>query len=407
MCKIIENKNLIINVFLVIISSTIIFAGIEIYLRSNYVISDLLSGYYPLGNDIGGASIHFEQYEYNIEMKYNNQGFREREFRKEIDVHRRILMLGDSFLEGQGVNVENRFSDLLQKDLNRFDSKKYEVINAGQIATNPISYFLNLMKFGIAMKPLMVMVFVFIGNDFMEGRNYGVPLYEINELLPNNARPWYMPYIGLLVKQWRTKEKILTKKIKINDFWSFYYKTKIDENFFLRMSNLDKKNYDKVVSTMPSKIVKNYLDGLLNPSFFLAALKTNDSYKGKYYNIKDVMNVSELLYEMKKVCMERDIVFHIGLIPSLYQVHSYKNEYISFLNNELHIGTGEINRLKELTQLQKEFEIDLRTKKISYTDFSKVLNENDYYLYDSHLNDNGHKKIKKELKNVVSVFILK
>lgn len=76
--------------------------------------------------------------EYSIKYKINGFGFRDNEFEvnKSTSVFR-IVVVGDSFVEGYGVELEDTFIKVLEKKLN-ISKKRYEVINAGVASYSPL-----------------------------------------------------------------------------------------------------------------------------------------------------------------------------------------------------------------------------------------------------------------------------
>ncbi|MDD5224879.1 MAG: SGNH/GDSL hydrolase family protein [bacterium] len=70
--------------------------------------------------------------EYSVHESINSQGLRgpEYDFLKPRDEYR-ILVLGDSYVEGYSVEFENTFTEVLKKYLNASGKRAFEVINAG------------------------------------------------------------------------------------------------------------------------------------------------------------------------------------------------------------------------------------------------------------------------------------
>jgi hypothetical protein len=85
--------------------------------------------------------------EYKTRYFINSYGFRDKEYSLvKSDSIYRIIILGDSFAEGYGVNIEDNFSEQLENKLNKkqLDSKykKYEVINGGIAGSSTILEYL-------------------------------------------------------------------------------------------------------------------------------------------------------------------------------------------------------------------------------------------------------------------------
>jgi len=94
--------------------------------------------------------------EYDVEFRINSIGLRDREI-DPVKQKYRILMLGDSFTEGTGVNINDTISKQLESMLVR-RGYNVEVINAGFIGYSPILEYLYLKHEGILLNPDMVIL---------------------------------------------------------------------------------------------------------------------------------------------------------------------------------------------------------------------------------------------------------
>jgi lysophospholipase L1-like esterase len=76
-----------------------------------------------------------------------------------------VLMLGDSFTFGVGVNFEQSFPGLLEQAWNG----RYRVVNAGVIGYGPIQYR-SILEYQLSrgMTPARVIVVTYLGNDFFD-----------------------------------------------------------------------------------------------------------------------------------------------------------------------------------------------------------------------------------------------
>jgi len=73
-----------------------------------------------------------------------------------------IMVIGDSFVEGCCADsVTNSFPDLLAR------GKEYEVLNFGVAGTDPLQYALIAEKYAASLKPDLVLVCVYFGNDIL------------------------------------------------------------------------------------------------------------------------------------------------------------------------------------------------------------------------------------------------
>lgn len=143
MCNL-KNENYIFGFFLALIGATLCLYSAELVLRWFMVLLPIPGCYSRAMTP--GMTIPFKQREFDLVVKYNRYGFRGAEFpivKKQGEL--RVLLLGDSMIEGQGVAEDRRVSDVLQKKLDKEAMfQKCAVINGAQIATNPDEYYRNL-----------------------------------------------------------------------------------------------------------------------------------------------------------------------------------------------------------------------------------------------------------------------
>ena len=114
--------------------------------------------------------------EWDVEYRINGLGLRDKEFSiKKQEGTYRILVLGDSFTEGYGVQASERFTSVLQEALKGEDGD-YEVINAGVASYSPLLEYLYLKEKGLALDPDMVILFYDFGDlrDDLEYENITV-----------------------------------------------------------------------------------------------------------------------------------------------------------------------------------------------------------------------------------------
>jgi hypothetical protein len=107
-----------------------------------------------------GAIGHYKTPEFDVIYKINSLGLRDREIALEKPSGtKRILMLGDSFTEGDGVEQHETFSSLLQRKLDSLSlPQQWEVINAGVGSYSPLLEYLYLVREGVKLKPDLVIL---------------------------------------------------------------------------------------------------------------------------------------------------------------------------------------------------------------------------------------------------------
>lgn len=121
--------------------------------------------YNILKNNISGKSDTLGGKIYHIES--NSKGLREDEFNKTPpeDTYR-ILVVGDSFTFGWGLKRSDRYTELLEKRLNKDYSQKYQIVNAGIPGWGLKDYYKFIEHRGLDYNPDMIVVGL-VGNDFI------------------------------------------------------------------------------------------------------------------------------------------------------------------------------------------------------------------------------------------------
>lgn len=123
---------------------------------SLYVIPDFITN--PEGMVVAGKDYWEQQHVY-----INEEGFRTKEISQISCSKRKLLFIGDSFTWGMSAEPFNdsSFCDLLAKDT------ALEVINAGIPVADPVQYAAVAVKYIPLIKPDMVFVMFYVGNDLM------------------------------------------------------------------------------------------------------------------------------------------------------------------------------------------------------------------------------------------------
>lgn len=94
----------------------------------------------------------------------NNDGYRDKEFAPKKPDEYLILVIGDSIVYGKGLLQFQRFSNVLEKNLNRI--KPTRVLNLGECGTNIYKHYLVDLKYRQLLNPDLVVI-AFYGNDLL------------------------------------------------------------------------------------------------------------------------------------------------------------------------------------------------------------------------------------------------
>lgn len=109
---------------------------------------------------IPGSFATTSDYDWRTTYRINSLGMRDKEYSAEKPENTfRILILGDSFTEGQGVDQDKVFAKILETGLQgKIKEKKIEVLNAGTFSYSPLLHYLYLKDRGLSLKPDLVIV---------------------------------------------------------------------------------------------------------------------------------------------------------------------------------------------------------------------------------------------------------
>jgi hypothetical protein len=135
--------------------------------------------------------------EYNVLYQINSYGLRDHEISTEKPPNTfRILMLGDSYTFGLGVNLEDTFSKKLVALLNQAGgSLHYEVVNGGCSSYSPILEYLFLLHRGLDLHPDLVLL-NYDFSDVQDDHKYGEVAEFDSKGVPTQVHPvdvqWYL-----------------------------------------------------------------------------------------------------------------------------------------------------------------------------------------------------------------------
>lgn len=106
-----------------------------------------------------------EEGEFKVRVRINSRGLRDVEHAAEKPPGvRRVLVLGDSFMEAMQVPLEATFARRLEQRLNA-DGRRVEVINAGVSGYGTAGEYLWFREYGRDYRPDLVLLAFYPGND--------------------------------------------------------------------------------------------------------------------------------------------------------------------------------------------------------------------------------------------------
>lgn len=256
--------------------------------------------------------------EFEVEYRVNSLGLRGEEFSEEKPRGEyRILFLGDSFIEGIGVDINQTLVQEVEKKLKQSTGRNVRAINAGVSAYSPLLEWLYLRDRGINLNPDLVVVNLFM-NDFNddrsnlqkahyneEGEITGVYV-ELKQHLPLRLTNYlegrsvsYYLFKKYERQLWKTKGKIVA-----------WFKRQPAPDYTKSGVEFEPGNSDQDLFAITREIPEEVFDGLFNPT-------------------------ADIILQMKRFLDENGIPMVLAIIPSGHQVAV--NQWIEG-RKELHIG---------------------------------------------------------------------
>ena len=113
-----------------------------------------------------GVAVPHRSAEFDYVFRTNSLGFRGREVAESKPAgHRRLVVLGDSFVAGVGVSDEAVFTERLADDL---APRRVDVVNLGRAGTSTIRELTLYKQIGRRFEPDVVLLVYYLGNDLAE-----------------------------------------------------------------------------------------------------------------------------------------------------------------------------------------------------------------------------------------------
>lgn len=303
-----------------------------------------------------------------INMNINSKGLRDSEYdyEKPPDVYR-ILVIGDSMTEGQGVRQEEIYSEVLEKRL----GKNYEVITAGVKAYGTAHELAFLKKEGLKYNPNLIII-GFCVNDIRDNAANNLYFIQNGNLIENNIKFSY--------------SKKLLNKIKS------FANSNIQSYVFLR---------PKLGVTLTNIMIKT---GLASKSplaevnqeerrvFRIFAKEPSEETKRGWELTK------ALLREVKQTAINNNAKIMLLAIPNKEQVNDSAASRFIQTYNLSEEDLDWTNPQKKLSDICQELNIPLLDP---LETFRIEIKENNLYLEDPHWSAEGHKLASEELYNAL------
>ena len=189
------NSPLVINLSLLALGTGVALIGAEgvmrlfapqpaILLEAGLYVEDATTGYRHQPGYLGHLS---NRLEYATQVEINEQGLRGPHIGTD-NGQTRLIVLGDSFVFGQGVEEGETFSAYLEAALTE-QGHDVEALNAGVRGYGTVQEAAWLDRYGMQLVPDVVIVGVFLGNDLSDN---ATPVAERWRMLAP-PRSWHTP----------------------------------------------------------------------------------------------------------------------------------------------------------------------------------------------------------------------
>jgi hypothetical protein len=340
------------NIILLFISITICLYVSE-YFLGFYITKSILHFPVPPHSEQKHVTV-----DYQVTYHYNNFSLRGADFDPAQDYDG--VFLGDSFFFGQGINEGNTFCSILQR-------KGYKVLNASEIATNPIDYFHKLRVLqSHRLKTRRVVVELCMGNDFQD-----IGDKKIDDALSYTYRPEFLRYgSSSFFKLERLRYQIRKKWIQFKDWvesrysGSPYSETVVVHDFELRKRFYS--NWIQFFSNNRMDIMKTMQGFDQKP--FTDVHMTEDEYLQKLQISNDSLNNTlKILNTFAEISGPAHV--YVLLVPDPHYAFGYRSaKYKEFLHQ---LSSG----LKP---------------SITVIDLHDLTDSTMHYLHDGHWNEKGH-----------------
>lgn len=341
-----------------------------------YLLVDIVAGYFlikPLSPElvpdkyrhhkiVPNTHSRFEQRDFSYIQRVNNVGLRGRDIQiKKSPGRYRILMLGDSFTMGKGVEDDQTFSALLEEALNQrratCNNNIIEVLNAGVDSYAPILSFIQLRRDLEPLEPDMVVLNLDVSDLVQE------TVYRKQAVFGSNGEIIGVPggtrkmQLNERIRAWTDRNLYMTRLLL------FYTNRLFDYKEFTVRHLVTQANFELAKHTLT---------------------EDTDPREEQWRNIFDSIR------KMKKYCDEKGIKFLLTVYPWGHQVND--REWIpgryNFMPQDATISDRSIQIIEKFAKSNSIQLFNLFPLFRSYNGDKPL-----YFNYDNHWTPDGHKVV--------------
>ncbi len=292
--------------------------------------------------------------EYQVKVKNNSYHFNDVEHTKDKPKDTiRILIIGDSFVNGNQVSLEQTFFRRLEKKLNdQSQTKRYEVISLGDHGAGPLNYWNAMLTPGLSFDPDIILV----------------------EFLPEND---VTSTVDSLKQKWVAWEKTAIQKtiLMSPSTPAWVYKSRF---LSLLLYAFDQFRAKETLDAVP-------LDKRIDPDWFVYCKRPlwHDLWKAAW-------DTTESAYQgMKEEAKKRDIDFYVVTFTSTFEIDAYngKNTLPTILSP--YDCNGQLPN-QRFDALAKKLNLHYLNLNPIFARREQETGKNPHYPFDRHWNEIGH-----------------
>jgi hypothetical protein len=323
--------------------------------------------------------------EFDITVKINSLGFRDYEYALTKKKKYRVAVIGDSFTFGWGVDLEDCWVKILEKQLNT-SGVDVEILNLGKGGASPVDYLQTAEKTIPFLKPNLVIVCALQANDLhqlihaydsLQKPNIEQPkksyLREKTTSLLNRAFPNFMKMLSV-------------QNINISQQW------KRDAPALLTSFPKEQKQR---FNALDENVKSDFKSGLLNPWLIHQAV-----YYPEYFTqpmdtadldvVIGVSAMADCFAKIKQVCSVNNSDLMVISVPNL--PYSSREEMSSLRKYGFSIPDSIFgNPLADETIKMAATESEIEFYSVAENFRSSKKEENLYYPFDGHFTKEGNK----------------
>jgi hypothetical protein len=347
-------------IFVILFSKTGIILKGHQSSRSSSLREDPVIGYTYIPN----TKITGEDLKGEFPIFINKLGFREPDFNEYAvkSANKRVMILGDSFTFASG--VREPFTDIIKSLFKKDIHKSVAVLNFGLPGFSTHNQIGVVKKYGYDIKPEIIVLAFYLGNDFRENL---VPINDtkiINGYLVNNTVAWAGKTITLSDEELKRYSNLATKyHLSAHSMMQII---KVDK-FGSEMTFIERTMRQLAINFPQLKVFTDFVKQRLSLNALTGLRITVSEYYGVTNEEREITKkyLSELVNECRKV----NSTLVVTIIPE-------------------HLGDYD-NRLKReaITKIIKDLNIQ------HYIDLFPYMSSNmdEYYSKkDDHLSPDGH-----------------